>query len=252
MRYVCLASDYDGTLAAEGVVAPETVRALERLVGSGRQLILVTGRILAELQGVFPRLDLCSLVVAENGAVLYSPSSGEERLLAAPAPDELILALHHRGVTPLDVGRVMMSTLQPHDVSVRDEVERRGLDLQLIYNKGSVMVLPRGVNKATGLAAALSSLGVDAGQAVGIGDAENDHSLLRLCGFATAVATCVPSLRDDADLVVPGGPGAGVVELVDMLLADDLASREHLIRHRPGQGLSSRLPVESAPDPVER
>ena len=43
MRYLALACDYDGTLAAGGRVAQETLAALTRLLASGRQLILVTG-----------------------------------------------------------------------------------------------------------------------------------------------------------------------------------------------------------------
>ena len=58
MRYLVLASDYDGTLATDGVVDDETVRAVERLVHSGRKLILVTGRELPDLESVFSRLDL--------------------------------------------------------------------------------------------------------------------------------------------------------------------------------------------------
>src|ERR1700722_2848136 len=73
MRYLAMASDYDGTLAHDGVVDDQTIRAIERLIHSGRKLILVTGRELPDLQSVFPRLDLCERVVAENGAVLYIP-----------------------------------------------------------------------------------------------------------------------------------------------------------------------------------
>lgn len=50
MHYLALASDYDGTLAKDGVVSPQTIDALERLGASGRQLILVTGRLLEDLQ----------------------------------------------------------------------------------------------------------------------------------------------------------------------------------------------------------
>ena len=59
MRYFALAADYDGTLASDGVVYPETVAAIERLVASGRKLILVTGRILPELLEIFPQISLC-------------------------------------------------------------------------------------------------------------------------------------------------------------------------------------------------
>ncbi len=50
MRYLALATDYDGTLAQEGRVAREALDALKRLKESGRKIILVTGRQLPELQ----------------------------------------------------------------------------------------------------------------------------------------------------------------------------------------------------------
>lgn len=49
MRYVALATDYDGTLAHHGVVDGPTLEALRRLKESGRRLVLVTGRELPEL-----------------------------------------------------------------------------------------------------------------------------------------------------------------------------------------------------------
>jgi hydroxymethylpyrimidine pyrophosphatase-like HAD family hydrolase len=44
MKYLVLATDYDGTIAHDGVVEPDTVTALERLRASSRPLILVIGR----------------------------------------------------------------------------------------------------------------------------------------------------------------------------------------------------------------
>ena len=49
MRFRVLAADYDGTVASEGVLAPETVDSLRRLRESGRRAVLVTGRVLDEL-----------------------------------------------------------------------------------------------------------------------------------------------------------------------------------------------------------
>src|SRR5947209_13565074 len=86
MRYLALATDYDGTLAADGRVAGDTVAALERLRATGRKLILVTGRELGDLVRVFPRVDLFGRVVAENGALLYRPGGGEEKRLGETPP----------------------------------------------------------------------------------------------------------------------------------------------------------------------
>ena len=70
MRYLALAIDYDGTLAHDGHVDEPPLTALGKLRGSGRKLILVTGRELGELLGVFPRIDLFNRVIAENGGCL--------------------------------------------------------------------------------------------------------------------------------------------------------------------------------------
>ena len=104
--------------------------------------------------------------------------------------------------------------------TVLEVIRDHGLELQVIFNKGAVMVLPSGVNKATGLSAALAELGLSPHNAVGVGDAENDHAFLKLCECAVAVANALPSLKEQADLVTRGDHGAGVVELIDRMLAD--------------------------------
>jgi hydroxymethylpyrimidine pyrophosphatase-like HAD family hydrolase len=44
MYFIALATDYDGTIAEDGVVADATLEALHELKHSGRKLLLVTGR----------------------------------------------------------------------------------------------------------------------------------------------------------------------------------------------------------------
>jgi hypothetical protein len=98
-----------------------------------------------------------------------------------------------------------------------------GLELQIIFNKGAVMVLPPGVNKASGLNAALRELELSAHNVVAVGDAENDHAFMNACGCAAAVANALPLVKDEADIVLAGARGAGVVELVERILRDDAA-----------------------------
>jgi HAD superfamily hydrolase (TIGR01484 family) len=104
MFFVALAVDYDGTVARNGRVDAATVAALEEIKKSGRKLILVTGRDLDDLQGVFPEIGIFNLVVAENGAVLFDPDTKKEELLAAAPAEKLIGYLQHRKVAPLSVG----------------------------------------------------------------------------------------------------------------------------------------------------
>lgn len=239
MRYRALACDYDGTLATHGKVVPETVAALTKLLASGRRLILVTGRELDELLGIFPEIGLFEWVVAENGALLYRPASREERPLCPPPPAAFVAALRQRNVTPISVGRVVVATWQPHEQEVLATIRDLGLELQVIFNKGAVMVLPAGINKASGLAAALKVMELSPHEVAGVGDAENDHALLALCECGVAVANALPALKDRADLVTDADHGAGVAELIDKLVANDLAEmkgrlpRHHLLL---GQG----------------
>jgi hydroxymethylpyrimidine pyrophosphatase-like HAD family hydrolase len=103
-------------------------------------------------------------------------------------------------------------------------IDELGLDLEVILNKGSVMVLPASVNKATGLSAALEELGIAPQDVVGIGDAENDEAFLALCGFGVAVANALDSVKACADQVTRAENGAGVGEVIDLLIAEDLRS----------------------------
>jgi len=248
MRYLALCCDYDGTLATHGKVLPETIKALERLIASGRRLLMVTGRELENLQQVCDRLDLFEYVIAENGALLYHPATRADKTLAARPPDEFVATLRQRGVEPVSTGRVIVATWEPYETLVLQTIRDLGLELQVIFNKGAVMVLPAGVNKATGLASALELLGLSPHNAVGIGDAENDHALLRSCECSAAVANALPKLKDAADIVTRADHGTGVAELIDALLEDDLASfeprlqRHHLLVGTTPEGTDVKLP----------
>jgi hydroxymethylpyrimidine pyrophosphatase-like HAD family hydrolase len=56
---------------------------------------------------------------------------------------------------------------------------------------------------------------------VGIGGAENDSAFLSLCGLSVAVGNAIPSLKERAHLVTSGNDGAGVVEVLQKLLASE-------------------------------
>jgi HAD superfamily hydrolase (TIGR01484 family) len=232
MRYLALATDYDGTLALHGVVDETALAALERLRASGRKLLLVTGRELDDLLHAFPHVQLFDCVVAENGALLYDPATREEQALAEPPPPAFAEELRRRDVTQLSVGRVIVATWEPNDPIVLETIRDLGLEMHVIFNKGAVMVLPSGVNKAFGLRKALDSLKLSPHNTIAVGDAENDHAFLAECECGVAVANALDSVKARADLVTVADHGDGVVELIDRMIATDLVElAPRLARH---------------------
>src|SRR3954452_90993 len=100
MRYLAIATDFDGVVASHGRPSSAAISAIERLRASGRRAILVTGRSLESLQKSSPDLSAFDYVVAENGAVVYEPRTREETLLAKPLPIRFAERLKELGVNP--------------------------------------------------------------------------------------------------------------------------------------------------------
>ncbi len=217
-RFRALVTDYDGTLACDGVVRTQTLVALKKLKTAGFQLILATGRQLDELITIFPAIGLFDQVVAENGALLYQPATAQSQILAPAANTRILDMLRDRGVTQLSVGRVIIASQQKHEAAIREAVAASSLSLHVICNKDSVMILPAGVSKASGVDAALNALGVAYQQVVGIGDAENDIDFLAKCGLAVAVGNALLEVKERAQMITRAANGAGVAELAEWLM----------------------------------
>ncbi|HLZ88174.1 MAG TPA: HAD-IIB family hydrolase, partial [Puia sp.] len=248
MRYQVLASDYDGTLADQGRVDPATEEKLRQLKATGRRLVLVTGREMKDLVLVFPEYRLFDYIVAENGGLIVDCATGEETPLGPPPDPKFIHRLRQSGVHPLSIGKVIAATWVPYELAVIEAIKDTGSELQVIFNKGAVMILPSGVNKATGLQSLLRSLHLSVHNAVAVGDAENDISLLQAAECAVAVNNALPSVKDMADWVTDERHGAGVAQLIDRLIAGDLAGLDgKLTRHHLQLGETEKGPFTISP-----
>lgn len=233
MRFHAVAVDFDGTLAHDGVVPAEALDALKALRKSGRRPILATGRIVEQLAGVFDHLDLFDAVVAENGAVLFEPSSGRVHALADPPPPDFAARLRAAGVHPLEEGHVIVASREPHAEVMLEAIRELGLEIGLTFNKGAVMALPAGVTKTSGLQRQLELLGISFHNVAGIGDAENDLGFLARCEASAAVANALPRVKDACDIVLDASHGRGVCRFIERIIADDLQTEAAVERrHR--------------------
>lgn len=185
-----------------------------------------------------------------NGALVYDPKGRGEVALAKPPPERFVRHLQRRGVKPLETGKVIVATWQPHGTAVLEVIQELGLELQMICNRAAVMVLPTGINKATGLEYALRKLRLSPHEVVGIGDAANDHSFLERCECPIAVANAILSIQQAAAFVTQGEAGDGVRQVIDELIANDLHRMEGKLR----QNLIfwGTAPAERSNDPALR
>jgi hydroxymethylpyrimidine pyrophosphatase-like HAD family hydrolase len=212
-----IACDFDGTGATDERLAPEVAAALGAARAQGISTLLVTGRVFEDLKNHCPDLSVFDVVVAENGAVIFL-STGERSIqLGMPPPNSFLAELRSRGV-PFHTGAVIVGTWDRHASEVLDTIRRSGIDGQMVFNRAALMVLPSGVNKATGVERALEELGLSRKNLIAFGDAENDLPLLLAAEIGVAARDSIPSVLAQADdrLSQPGG--AGVAQYIHRLL----------------------------------
>jgi HAD superfamily hydrolase (TIGR01484 family) len=217
--FAALATDYDETLAHCGVVEDATVEALERFRATGRPLILVTGRHTPDLVNIFPRFDLFDVAITENGGTLYEPRTRKEILLAEPFPRRFLDCMRSCGVDPFFPGRVVIASIASQQDRVRRAIQASGVAAEMVLNYDNLMILPPGVDKASGVRAAAKHLGIATDNMIAVGDAENDEAFLAACGLGVAVANALPAICARAALQTREPHGAGVRELIERLLS---------------------------------
>ena len=207
MKFSVLALDYDGTIAHDGALDPDAKAAIMEVRARGIVAVLVTGRILSDLKLAAGGLEFVDAVVAENGAVIEFPN-GHSRLLSQPPPQVFLDELGRAGIK-FRMGQCIVDTDAASAEKILEVIRRLELPLVQLFNHSQLMVLPQAISKGTGFREALNALRLSPHNAIGIGDAENDHDLLEACEVGVAVSWGSPALQKKADQILTGdGPRA--------------------------------------------
>jgi len=230
MRIRVLALDFDNTIAVNDRLDHDVAAALQEARGSGVLRVLVTGRILSDLQPLLPSPDLFDAVVAENGAVLQLVHDPHPIALSSAPDPALVAELNRRRIAHrCGICIVEAAAAASHDVLTI--VQTLGLPHGISFNRDRLMVLPHGVNKAEGLREAVWRLGASLHNALAIGDAENDQPLLDACEVGVAVGWGSEALKQRADQVIQGsGPPAVAAYIRDLVATGTIPPDR--VRHR--------------------
>lgn len=217
MTFFTLALDYDGTIARDDRLDPSVRDAIAEARTRGVTVLIVTGRILDDLRRVAGELHFVDGVIAENGAVLHFPESGHTALLGPPLPQTFLDELGRRGIS-FRGGSALVDADAVDAPRILDVIRALELPLVLVFNRSRVMAMPQGFSKGTGLHAALDTLRLSARNTLAIGDAENDHEMLRLAEVGVAVPWGSGALQAAADVTLSGaGPEAVGSYIGDLL-----------------------------------
>jgi hydroxymethylpyrimidine pyrophosphatase-like HAD family hydrolase len=231
MKLSVLALDYDGTIALGDRLDPSVLAAITDARQRGIAVMLVTGRRLDDLRRVAGELHFVDGVIAENGALMHFPNGGLTTNLAPAIPTAFVDYLRQRGI-PFQVGQCLVESDASAAPRLLNAIRELELPIVLVFNRSRVMALAQGVSKATGLRSALETLRKSPHNAVAIGDAENDHELLRLAEVGVAVEWGSPSLQAAADLVITGDGPAAVGEFIQRIAASGRLPTLSRARHR--------------------
>ncbi len=239
MRFSVLALDFDGTIATDGRLDPDVRKAIAEVRASGVTVVIATGRILDELRRLVGDLRFADAIVAENGAVVAFPESGRSSVLAWPVPQSLASALKTKGVR-IDAGESVIEAEAAAAPAVLDAIRSLELPEVIVFNRGRLMALPSGVNKATGLREALRTLRLSPHNTIAIGDAENDHDLLEVCELGVAVGWGSAALKVRADEVLEGNGPPAVAPYIRRLAAEPRIPTERVGRRSISLGHDAR------------
>ena len=236
MKLQVLALDYDGTFTRDDRPHAAVLAAVADARRRKITVILVTGRILEDLRRVAGDLQFVDAVVAENGAVIHSPGTGHTTVLAPPVPQAFVARLGELAI-PFRVGQCLVDAEASSAHRILDAIRELELPIVLSFNRSRVMALAQGVSKATGLGAALAVLRASARNTIAIGDAENDHELLRFAEVGVAVEWGSRSLQAASDYVITGNDPSAVAKFIARTAASgrlpipERARRRLLIGH---------------------
>ncbi|HXX45650.1 MAG TPA: HAD family hydrolase [Candidatus Acidoferrales bacterium] len=234
MKFRVLALDYDGTIAQDGILDPDVKSAILEARARGIVVVLVTGRILSDLKRLMGDLSFFDAIVAENGAVL-SFLSGHSRVIGQTPPAAFQDELRRRGLEFL-VGQSIVECDANCAPQVLAAIRQLELPLLILFNRGRLMVLPQSVSKGIGLRTALATLRLSVHNAIGIGDAENDHDLLSTCELGVAVGWGSQALKDQADEILEGEGPRAVARYIRQVAEELRLPPERMGRYRLNLG----------------
>lgn len=234
--------DIDGCLS-DGSTIPYDLKALgqirkkiKKLARENIGFALCTGRPQPYCEAMAQILDLSTLCVCENGAILYDTACDQYY----PQVDQAALAqVEHIKATLigenyfsstlfLEIGNAYSICLKGSGLQQRgyqgiaDEMARlsaRFSDAKVnwSHSHNAIDITPQGINKGSGVRAVLAHYALSPDDALGIGDAYGDLSFLSIVGKVGCPSNASADVKALADYISPQSHVKAVLDIVQKM-----------------------------------
>lgn len=221
-------TDIDGTITNEHrELNLNAVRAIRKLEKKGVRVILISSQMFLIVSDLATYLGAKGPVVGESGAVVGWPRKPvfiARWKYDAQKISKIMLSLGFKPSfsNPFRFSNLAFSRTEEATASedeIYSKLSSEGITNIEIYDSGfAVHVLPRGINKGSGLLRALKLLNISIDEVVVIGDGRNDLPMFKVAKRSFAPANADPAIKQYASYVSEKKNGAAFVELANMIL----------------------------------
>lgn len=218
--YKAIIFDIDGVLNKHGGnIQHESKEAIRLLKKRGLKVYFASGKHAWYIQGGLVwsgLLEKDTLIVAENGGVIYNPHTRKTILEDKNIKDiKLIRSIFYNlyskkegflkfaGLSVWEEPKETMFCLYPSNVKkikrlmkILDEIVKvNKLNLYLVENPDSVDVLQANINKATGISHICDWTKIDMSEVIAVGDSYNDIEMLEKAGFSITLSNAKDEIK---------------------------------------------------------
>jgi hypothetical protein len=222
-----VAIDIDGTLTfKDRKLDPAAVEAVRKAESSGLPVVLATGNVLPFAEAASVMLGTSGPLIAEDGGIVFDPSTGETHLLGDRIEADRGLAVLKRKLGPLEqtrsstsrlAGLTLKRTISLEDV--RKVLQREGFSLVAVDSGFAIHIKSPDVNKGNALRKVSAMRRVPLAEIAAIGDGPNDIEMLGVAGISFAVANSADDVKRVCTHVTNSSYGKGAAEAIETILS---------------------------------
>ncbi len=223
MMFRLLVVDIDGTITdGQRRLSLQAVEAVRRAEAAGLPVSLASGNVLPFVEAAAVLIGTSGPLIAEDGGAIAI--GREVRFLGGREEVDRALEVLRAelGVVETRSSRLRVAGATIERTVGVEEVRRvlasHGFNLVAVDSGFAIHIKEPHVNKGNALRAVAESLGISTDEIVAVADGPNDVELLRCAGLGFAVANSPEEVKRAAGRVTGLPDGAGVAEIVDMIL----------------------------------